>query len=51
MAWLNPSVLANGHVRDDNHKTNRPLDWTPATHGGLGAQHHKETEHVVIDKR
>ena len=50
MAQLNPSILANGHVRDDDHKTNRPPDWTPAMHGGLGAQHRKETKHAITDK-
>ena len=49
-AQLSPSVLANGRVRDDDHKTNRLLDRTPATRGGSGAGNRKETEHAVVDK-
>ena len=36
MAWLSPFVLANGRMRDDDHKTNRPPRPDPCYAWGLG---------------
>jgi hypothetical protein len=38
MAWLSPSVLSKKRLRDNDHKTDRPLDRTPATRRGSGAR-------------
>ena len=34
MAWLSPSVESKKCLRDDDHKDEPTLDWTPAMRGG-----------------
>src|SRR5687768_14594058 len=37
MAWLTPSVPANGRLRGNDQKSIQPLDRSPATRGASGA--------------
>jgi hypothetical protein len=43
MAQLNPSIFLRKRLRENDHKTRRPLNRIPAVRGGSRAQTRKAT--------